>query len=239
MKANGTTFQVDTLIITSQLLYLLDIKNYEGDYNYDSGKFLSSVMQEIKSPLTQLERSENLLRLLIQNLGFTIPIAPYVVFINPEFTLYNAPQNERLIFPTQINRFIRQIELNSNKLTVKHKLLAEKLVSSQIRNNFSEQNIPHYEYEKLKKGISCSECTSFSIDRDKQSIICKDCGHKELIKNAVLRSIEEYKILFPEKLISTVNIYDWCGNIVSKKQIRTILGSYYKLVGFGRWSYYE
>lgn len=34
LKTNNQTFQIDTLIITNNLVYLCEIKNYEGDFYY-------------------------------------------------------------------------------------------------------------------------------------------------------------------------------------------------------------
>ena len=35
LKQNNTTFQIDTLIILSETIYLFEVKNYEGDYYYE------------------------------------------------------------------------------------------------------------------------------------------------------------------------------------------------------------
>ncbi len=95
-KQNNTTFQIDSLIITSGTIYFFEIKNYESDYYYESDRFYKNPKTEITNPLHQLSRSELLLRQLIQSIGFNIPVSASVVFINPEFTLYQAPLNKPL-----------------------------------------------------------------------------------------------------------------------------------------------
>src|SRR5690554_1462358 len=35
LNSNNTTFQIDTLIITSETIYLYEVKNLDGDYYYD------------------------------------------------------------------------------------------------------------------------------------------------------------------------------------------------------------
>ena len=37
-KINNTTFQIDTLIIISETIYFFEVKNYEGDYYYESDR---------------------------------------------------------------------------------------------------------------------------------------------------------------------------------------------------------
>lgn len=59
---NNTTFQIDSLIITHEKVYLYEIKNYEGDYFYQADKLYKKPRFEIINPLHQLSRSKALLR---------------------------------------------------------------------------------------------------------------------------------------------------------------------------------
>lgn len=36
LEANNTDFQIDTVIISQRTIYLIEVKNYEGDHIYDS-----------------------------------------------------------------------------------------------------------------------------------------------------------------------------------------------------------
>ena len=83
LKSNKTTFQIDTLIITSNKAYFYEVKNYEGDYLYETDKFIKLPKTEVTNPLNQLRRSETLLKQLILSLGYSLPIEGLVVFINP------------------------------------------------------------------------------------------------------------------------------------------------------------
>lgn len=83
LKNNKTTFQIDTLIIFSNKVYLYEVKNLEGDYYYESDKILKFPKIEITNPLYQLRRCETLLKQLIISLGYNLPIEGIVVFINP------------------------------------------------------------------------------------------------------------------------------------------------------------
>ncbi|HEY4552010.1 MAG TPA: nuclease-related domain-containing protein, partial [Bacillaceae bacterium] len=39
LEFNHSVFQIDTLIISQKTLFQIEIKNYEGDYKYESGEF--------------------------------------------------------------------------------------------------------------------------------------------------------------------------------------------------------
>lgn len=92
LEYNNSYFQIDTLIISQGLIHLLDIKNNEGDCYIEEEKLYNvTTGREYKNPITQLDRSENLFRLLLKNLNLNFLIEASIIFINPEFTLFKAP----------------------------------------------------------------------------------------------------------------------------------------------------
>ncbi|WP_339149968.1 MULTISPECIES: nuclease-related domain-containing protein [unclassified Sutcliffiella] len=52
----GSVFQIDSLVIGEERVYLFEVKNYEGDFYLDDGKWLSISQNEIKNPLLQMQR---------------------------------------------------------------------------------------------------------------------------------------------------------------------------------------
>ncbi|MFL6563080.1 MAG: nuclease-related domain-containing protein [Bacillus sp. (in: firmicutes)] len=94
LETNGSPFQIDTLIISQHTVYPYEVKNYEGDYRYELGNFYPKLSKdEIRNPLHQLNLSKSLLRPLLKNIGFYLPIEGVVAFVNNNFTLYQAPLN--------------------------------------------------------------------------------------------------------------------------------------------------
>ncbi|MFO1445210.1 NERD domain-containing protein [Bacillus sp. Bva_UNVM-123] len=106
-EMNNSEFQIDSLLFSRNTFHLFEIKNYCGDFYIDGNKWYSTSGTEIKNPLNQLQRSESLLNNLLKELRIHAPIVPHLVFINPEFTLYQAPLNTCIIFPTQIDRLMK------------------------------------------------------------------------------------------------------------------------------------
>jgi hypothetical protein len=237
-KVNNTVFQIDSLIICSETIYLYEVKNYEGDYLYELDRFYTRNKTEITNPLHQLRRSESLLRQLLDRLGYKIPINSSVVFINPEFTLYQAPITIPIIFPTQLNRHFEKLNKIPSKINAKHRMLADKLVSLHLEDS-SYNQLPSYNYQKMQKGLSCVKCDSFTIFVEGMKCFCKECGEEELVTASILRSVRELQLLFPNQKITTNIVYDWCKVITSKKRISRILEKNLKLINVRRWSYYE
>lgn len=236
--SNKTEFQLDSLLIRKNKIYLLEIKNFEGDFYIQQDKwYAASTGKEIRNPLLQLTRSEFLLRHLLQQWGYNFSIEPYIIFINPEFTLYQAPLHQPFIFRSQLNRFLKKLQASDIATTQKEKALTQKLVSHH-REHSSNERLPQYEYEQLEKGMVCSCCQNFLTAITFHTLFCKNCHREINAETAVIENIAEFHLLFPERKITTKAIYEWCGRILPKKTIRRILAKNLTFVDRGGFSYY-
>ena len=181
LKLNNTLFQIDTLIITSEIIYLFEVKNFEGDYYCESDRFFKKPNTEINNPLTQLSKGESLLRQLLQNLGFNIPICASVVFINPQFTLYQTPLNKPFIFPTQLITYFKKLHTPPSNLNKNHEILADKLISLHIEDS-PYKLLPTYEYDLLRKGITCRGAPRFQFQLRGRNMFVWNVGMKNYLK---------------------------------------------------------
>ncbi|WP_078556096.1 nuclease-related domain-containing protein [Bacillus alkalicellulosilyticus] len=240
LKHQNTHFQIDTLLILQDALYLFEVKNFEDDYFYDSDHFYKMPKTEVTNPLTQLSRCESLFRQVLNSLGYgnATSLKSAVVFINSQFTLYGNPLNKPFLFRSQLPKFLTKLNATPSLLTKKHTMLADKLISMHIEKSPYAQ-LPSYEFERLRKGIACHSCGSLSILMVGRRCICQECASEEPVDAAVLRSVAEYQLLFPERRITTNGISEWCNGMVSKKIIRSLLSKTFTKVGVHQWTYYE
>lgn len=237
LEANNTTFQLDSTIILNGKPFIYEIKNFDEDYYYNSDKLYKKPNLEVLNPLHQISRSESLLRRLLNNLGYNLPIESFVIFINSNFTLYQAPMDKPIILPTQINRFLNNLNSTTSQITERDLKLAHQLKSLHITDPKYDK-IPPYHFDELYKGIACKYCQSISTELIRRTIVCQNCGGKELYSNAIIRSVREFQVLFPDRKVTTNIIHDWC-QIVSKKMVRTTLVNNFKMIGENKWIYFE
>ncbi|MGX6442892.1 hypothetical protein ACWM35_06630 [Neobacillus sp. K501] len=115
--------------------------------------------------------------------------------------------------------------------------LAQQLVADHIIESPYNQ-IHSYNYGELRNGMTCSLCHSFLITVGGKYIVCETCGCVEKIDDAVVRTVEELKLLCPEMKITTQVVYEWCKVLESKKQIRRILKENYQVIGKNHYSQY-
>jgi hypothetical protein len=230
LESNGTTFQLDSSVLLQDKILVFEIKNNEGDYFYDGERLKMINGDEIKDPLLQLSRSTSLLRQLLASIDLHLEIESYVLFINPEFTLYHAPKNAPIILPSQLNRFMKKTNKRQSKVNTLHRKIAAKLLEMHIVDN-PYKRVPKYEYEQLKKGVVCGVCHRVMDQIVKRDLVCSHCGSHEKIDNAVLRTVGEIKLLFPERKVTTALIHEWCNGVVPLKTVRRILNTYLESSG--------
>lgn len=238
LEASNTEFQIDSLIIQQNTTWNIEVKYFSGDFFIEEGKwYVVDSNREIRNPLLQLQRSDFLLKQLLQKLNVKMTVKSMLVFTNEAFTLYQTPLDLPLIFPTQIKSFIQKLNSNSGKLTVHHHNLAQKIKSLHI-NESRHSRLPKYEFAQLKKGIVCKSCSCFLSSHNHIQLKCEACGCNEDIESAVMRSVREFNLLFPNQKITTNVIYDWCLIVKSKRRIREILLKNMKLIPSGKLSHY-
>jgi hypothetical protein len=238
LEINNSMFQLDKVVITPDITYLFEVKNFEGDYYIEENNWYCLSKTEVTNPLLQLQRSQSSLRRILKQIGYNTSIEAYLIFINPEFHLYNAPLNVSIIYPTQLNRFLNQLKIKRHHIKERHNKFAEKLLSIHVIDN-PYSRLPVYHYENLKKGIICDSCRSYITETTERFYtVCHKCRKKERIEVAILRSIEEYRLLFPNEKLTTNKLFDWCKIINSRKLVRRVLLQNYEHVGWGKSSYF-
>lgn len=239
LEWNNSTFQIDTLIITQFKIYPFEVKNLGGDYIFEDGEFQIKLSgTEIQNPLEQLNRIKIYLKQILQKLGSDLPIEGYVVFVNPEFTLYQSPVKASLVYPTQLNRFLNKFDQKTSKLTNGHSMIAETLVSLHQPKS-PQEKIPAYNYEEMKKGVICPNCNCVLASIGVKKTKCDVCGYVVDNKLLILRSTEEFKTLFPDKKVTTSGIYNWSNGDLAHRQIARVLKANYNQRGSCSSTYFE
>ena len=239
LEINHSKFQIDSSLIIQDTIFPCEVKNFEGNYLFKDDEFyFCGAKNPITNPLHQVKRAETLIQQYLKKNGFYFRIVPYLVFINPKFFLYHAPQIDSIIFPPHLSSFMEKLNSKTSNLNGKQQKLADKMIADHIIES-PYPKLPSYEYHSLEKGFSCFNCNSLLISFDGQKLRCNPCGCEEDLELAVVRAVEEFKLLFPALKVTCNIIFDWCNAVVSRKTIRRILQKYYKVIGCKQWTYYE
>lgn len=231
-------FEIDCLLLTSDTIFLLEIKNYTGNYYVENNHIYHfPSKKQIYNPVTQLDRTEFLFKRLLSDMQVTMKVRSFVVFVNHHFVLYEAPIQFPIIFPSQINSFLEKTNRNAPQLSSKVEQLANLLIRRRkVKSNY--ERLPSYKMEELKKGIFCMNCSIELGRSNRNKFTCVHCQQAVTAIDVVLYSTAQYHLLFPEEKITTNNIFEWCGQHFSKNFVRKILANHLIAKSTGRHTHY-
>lgn len=223
LKINGTIFQIDSLVVTSQKIYVYEVKNYEGEYQYKKNQFrICHSNSEILDPAVQVQRATVLLKQIMKQMRCDMECEPYVVFINTKCMVYMPEPTKHILFRSLLDQHVKSVNEQCRKLNERHYDFAKALYGKHIVSRpFTD--FPDYSYESLKKGIYCQKCQKFIDKLSGRMCICPSCGHRESAYDNARRHVKEYRLLFPERKTATRELYNWCNGAHSTYRFRTIL----------------
>lgn len=234
----STPIQIDSIIITSEAIYLYELKNYEGSYIDTAGQLRTEAGQDIVSPAGQLNRTTTIFSKLVNQWDNILSIIPKVVFINSSFFLYEAKKESPYIFLPQLITHFNGIKRQSSSLSARHYHLSDKLLEESQKDLPYQRKLPSYDFKDLKKGLSCINCQSFELDITTKMSLCRSCGHKTSLNDLILSEVQAFKFLFPKEQLTSNVMYEWCGSTLPKRRITAILNREFTVNGFAKSSHY-
>lgn len=227
-------FQIDTLILSKRVLFILEIKNKQGTFRYDSkqGQLTQEVSGQTKSykdPILQAEAQKTNMQIWLERRGFfNIPIETLVVVAYPSTIIENIWDDpdvyNKIIHNESLHHhldrlnhnYTENITTNTQLKKLSHTLLQE---DSPLRVNILQDlNIKE---KHLIKGIPCEKCGQHPMSRLYKKWRCPNCFATSF--KAHERKILDY-FLFHGTAITNKK----CRNLLqinSPKTAQTILNS--------------
>jgi hypothetical protein len=219
LNVSGSECQLDCMLIFGHGIYLFEIKYHQGDYYVEGDQWFSHATgKEVRNPVFQLRRSNLLLQDFLSKKHAHFSIESHLVYNHPNFYLYQAARKIPIIFSGQQHRFIQKLNRIPSQLHEAHDQLAEKLKEAHITDSKFEE-IPTFEYKRLRKGVVCKICGSFMRKASQRQFICPHCNADESVEKALIRMIKEFHFLFPEIPPMTDTIMEWTNNTISESTV--------------------
>jgi hypothetical protein len=200
-------FQIDTLLICTNLIIILEVKNIAGTIYFDQ-EFHQLIRTHdgketvLKDPLIQTSRQElQLKKWLTKNKCLKVPILSLVVISNSNTLIRTAPENHE-VNQKVIHHHFLPTKIKQLKKDFPNKILSEKEMKKMIRL-FQKEDRPldqsildqfEIQFEEILKGVFCPICQHLSMLRVYGTWFCNQCKHKE--KAAHLSALKDYYLLF-------------------------------------------
>ena len=241
LEDNQKEFQIDCLLILQDEIYVIEVKHYRGEYEVvrnDWRNIHNGYL--IETPLVQLNRAKRLLENLLKKMQVNLKVNEVLILTSPEFYLFKSDVNTNIITRIQLGRFVNQ--LNSRRLHLNdwHVNLSLKLHDRHINESKYQEKL-EFDFDSMRKGVKCEECEGWLEKYETYSrkyLYCNSCNNRYLGSEIIFKSINEYRLLFPERKITVSAIHQWTGESLSRFIIRKILNKHFIPVGSTKSKYY-
>lgn len=230
-------FQIDTLLIEAHTAHIYEVKNHSGRYYVENGLFYTNNHYEVLDPFFQIGKTATFLRQHLHSLRMNFKVETHLVFIDPTFMLYQAPKHLSFLLHGHLESHFENLRHRQQPFHPQQLALAQYATENHLFR-VKNEDVPKYNYHDLRKGIACAACGSLQTYMQNYSCLCQKCSYREKASYAIHRSIEEFRILFPERTLTTEEIHKWCLS-PSMHQIRRVLRKHYVSQGNTRGTFYQ
>ncbi len=190
LKNNMHFFQMDSIILTPRVIFIIESKNMKGILEYYSQERqliqIDGDRRECyQDPLLQALTQQKHLQIWLRSIGLDVPIEPIVVSTNQQAMIRNINND-----PTFSHHFVT-LENLLYKLDEMYEGYTNHVFNKEEINRLSgmlgHRNIPLKSYlmkqfnikqHHLITGVPCNHCREFPIQKVKRTWHCPNCDQK-------------------------------------------------------------
>lgn len=202
---NGVHFQIDTLLLTTKTLIILEIKNMTGTISFDHafGTMIQDQTKIYQDPITQVNNQKAQLNMWLKQNGFhNIPIDTLVVFVNKNVRLIregNQPIDDRIIMSYRLRDKYNEIQQRYKRTTenIPKEKIAQHLTKAHTQNNQSILETYELTYKDFSLGVKCPTCLQ-KMKRIHSNWVCKQCKYKS--RDTHVNALKDYYLIFGPRI---------------------------------------
>lgn len=209
--------QIDNIVISNDTCYIFEIKKYSFNVRIDDrGFFYYEDGMEFTSLNNQIERLRGSVRELLKNVGYPMKIKHYLVFINPDRTVFGLQRQHQVLIHTTLNHFLKN-HMQRNRDDYSYLIAA----IDDYRIPYSKHiQLYDLDLEHLARGVYCNDCDGRMARVSKFRFQCRACNSQLTTLEAVQMLIQEVKSLNHEFKISSRFLSKLSGGEISSSTIR-------------------
>lgn len=238
-------FQIDTIILTSYFILLLEIKNIAGTLYFDPifNQFIRNkdgIDTGFPNPLFQMKLHKIQLQRWL-NHHINIPIYTYLVISNPQTIVRTSKDNETLnqavIHANYLLEKIEQIPRTDPVLPEPslHKI-SKNLLAEHKELNYPILEKYHISQNELTRGIICCRCSFCPVQRVYGTWHCPSCSFSN--ENLHQSALNDYYLLINDRAMNR-QIRQFL-QVNSRTVVHRLLKEMeYPLAGFKKSAFYQ
>lgn len=224
LNINGD-FECDIILITLNSVYVFEIKNYTGLFQYKNGECILNNETLSNNCVAQSQRSFINVKKMVHYVNPSIAVHGALVFAGKQNTVEIKSEipNIDVVTTKNIENYFYQIE--QNEFHHSNSVNTQKVITNfermEINNPYSPKPLSRQEILNLRKGIYCKECLSFDVEITRSFVKC-NCGNVEPREQAMLRTINEFQMLQHNPKICRSDIENFINYQGSSKYVISI-----------------
>lgn len=217
--------QIDKLLVVGKIAYLIDMKYYQGNYQFKNNNWYLGEKVLTHNNFEQLRRAVRILQDIFRIHKIDLEVHGVLAFMNPESNLKIIDKvNETVLNYADIPFWcaqLNQIQIKITNLNWQNVIEKYEIKPYKTTNTFPIENI-----HTLKKGICCSYCQQFHMKENRHMMHCA-CGYAEAKEKAFTRTICEYGVIFHDYSLKRPHLRIFFGNNLNKRYLEHILTKHF------------
>lgn len=228
LSYQGNLFQMDKSFISGNTWHFVDVKNYQGNYQYQKGRWFRNEQLLTYNLFEQMQRSLRIGDRMMADAQVDIRLQGHIVFIQPQakILLQEKPPIQVVTY-AQLQQWLTQ--LNGDYQTPFNRHCENVLWRFQVPPYRSEQGCSEERLRQLRKGFHCAHCGSFAVDFDTFKMECCSCGQSEAKEEVYTRTVCEYGVLMHHKPLTKKELMEFLGEQASSRYLKIILRKHFEL----------
>ncbi|WP_341200923.1 nuclease-related domain-containing protein [Planomicrobium okeanokoites] len=206
-----SSHQIDTVLITSRFVLLLEIKSISGELNFDpqlrqfSRTNKDGSVDGMTNPDDQIRRHEKWMQQFLMSQKVSLPVIGVIVFTYPSSIVNSRPKNRIIIQSSGLPFLMDQLLVKYPDVLLnmrKARQLADRLLKMHSLRPLRRIEVP----AGLRRGVLCPKCPDSKLTYRYKKWTCQKCSLIE--PHAHLRTLQEYRVLI-NPLISNREFRDF------------------------------
>lgn len=177
-----SSFQIDTLIISTKYILLLEVKNIAGELTFESSphqlvRNLNGKILKMDCPITQLVNTKSYFEKWLGKRGIQVSVVGRIILANQQAFVKSAPKDAPILFMKELPSFLLKLE-NYPDIIGRDECL--RLIKKIKQNQVAYDPFPLSEYFKvnpnlLKKSQLCPNCNLSLVYVNHKTRHCTNC----------------------------------------------------------------
>ena len=190
----------DILLITTNGLYVFEVKNYTGTFVYHDGECVINGRANKNNCVAQARKAYLNMRDILQKLSSRLMIQGALIFVGTDnmVDILSPVAEIEIVQRSQLRHFIMKIAEQENRNayhTIDPAAVIAHLEAFQVPNPYLPAQLALNEMKEVRGGIQCAHCGNGDLHIGRAQYIHCACGFSESRDKAVVRTVCEYGVL--------------------------------------------